>query len=233
MNRRFLDTFVPVAMVLVGLLSVIGCGDNGSNPVTSGIPTGVWFNEESFSLGGTQLQRKSYLTLGSQAEGTLVDTIFALQGGEWTVDSVVVTDLRFGPVGDGYQRTFEIHNAETVTPDTVLRYWFLFRRGDSLFHYIGMRFLGQNTGLVGEWHNDESDTLLLDGCSRLAFDKDSVRITDRCGSVDSVITSYAYRADRDTLTITGRQLYGTRFEVVPGWSLYLTTRATGGYRILK
>lgn len=233
MNRRFLDMLALAALILAGAISAVGCSDSGSNPVTSGIPAGVWFNEESFTLGGTQLQRKSYLTVSSQSEGVLTDTIFALRNGEWKVDSVVATDLRFNPVGDGYQRTLEIYNAATVAPDTVLRYWFLFRRGDSLFHYVGMRFVGQNPGLVGEWHNDENDILLLNGCSRLTFGMDSVAITDRCEAADSVRTSYLYQTNKDTLTITGRQLYGTRFEVVPGWSLYLTTRATGGYRIVR
>ncbi len=234
MTGSFKRGFIGSALLLpVLLLLFAGCDDSGTTPISPGPPSGSWLNVQTYTIGGTEMRRTSNLTILSQTEGSLIDTVFGLVSGEWTVDSVIRVDLRFNPVGDGYQRTYEIHMVPGSAPDTTLRYWYLFRRGDSLVHYIGMRFLGANAGLTGEWRNDPADTAFLGLCHALKFTDNSVVILDDCGTPFSEGPMYDYEVDRDTLKISGRQLYGARFEVVPGWSLYLTARPSVGYRKIK
>jgi hypothetical protein len=45
---------------------------------------------------------------------------------------------------------------------------------------------------------------------------------------------YLYDADRTTLTIHGLPLaLGSRYEIVPGWSLYLTSQASHGFAVRR
>lgn len=226
--------FFGLAATMVGLVAAAmlhGCGDDQPvAPIAPPIPVGSWGSDQNFSVGGVERMRHSRLELTSQTTGTVTDSLFTRQGAGWQFDSVEIRQLQFQGVADGYQRTLEIRQPGQTTPDTTLSYRYFFRRGDSLFYYVGMRFAGANAGLQGVWSNDPADTTMLGGCLQLAFASDSVAIGS-CAA--SAATAYSYHTTHDTLIVNGRPLYGTRYEVVPGWSLYITSRATGGYRIVK
>lgn len=229
MHRLF---WLAVAMVGLAAVPMLhGCGDDQPvAPIAPPIPVGRWSSEQSFSIGGVERMLRSRLYLSSQTTGTVTDSLFTRQGLGWQFDSVAILELRFQGVADGYQRTLEIRTPNGTTADTTLSYRYFLRRGDSLFYYVGMRFAGANAGLKGVWNNDPADTMLLGGCLQLAFASDSVAISS---CAESAAITYAYRTSNDTLIVNGRPLYGTRYEVVPGWSLYITGRATGGYQIVK
>lgn len=220
-------------VMLLAVFMLHGCGDDQPvAPIAPGIPVGVWASDQHFSIGGVERMRRSRLELTSQTTGTLTDSLFTRQGIDWGFDSLAILQLKFQGVADGYQRALEIREFNGIPADTTLSYWYLFRRGDSLFHYIGMRFAGVNPGLQGSWSNDPADTTMLGGCLQLAFTSDSVSISN-CTTSPTTRLTYPYHANRDTLIVNGRPLYGTRYEIVPGWSLYITGRATGGYQLVK
>ncbi|MBX7215771.1 MAG: hypothetical protein K1X90_02300 [Candidatus Kapabacteria bacterium] len=229
--RWFIVGAMLAALIAVPML-LPGCGDDTVAPIAPAIPVGSWISDQQFTLGGAHRMLRTRLDIRSQTSATRTDSLFTRQGSDWMFDSLTVADLQFQGVADGYQRTLEIWHPAGAPADTTLSYWYLFRRGDSLFHYVGMRFAGGNPGLQGVWSNEPADTALLGGCLRLVFSADSVAISD-CAENLATRSVHSYHANRDTLVIAGRSWYGTRYEVVPGWSLYVTGRATGGYRLVE
>jgi hypothetical protein len=155
-------------------------------------------------------------------------TVF--RNGTWEIDSTAIATLRFQSIGDGYQRAVEVHNAGTADADSLVRYWYFFKRGDSLHYYVGMRFLGNNPGLVGTWRTDERDSALLKGTTWLNFYADSVDINLRSDLLGDIDRTYSYHTEQNILVVDGiGDFYGDRFEVVPGSSLYISSRLSEGF----
>lgn len=219
--------------LLAGVALIAGC-DGGTEPNSSGIPIGIYTNVEQSTQGGFETRHVRTILLPTQTGGHLYDTIFTMRNGAWQIDSIAETELRFQLVGDGYQRTVEIRRDSSAPADSSIAYWYFFRRGDSLYHYTGQRLLGNNVGIVGGWESDPRDTAFTHRYYALRFTNDSVRVTYKDHPVGDLSGTYHYKADRNILTIDGLPLaLGSRYEVVPGWSLYLTTQAIRGYGVRK
>lgn len=220
------------AVILLGLL-LIGC-EGGTEPNSPSIPIGLYRHAEQSTQGGVETKRVRTILLPSQLEGHIYDTLYTLHNGSWEADSTAEIELHFQLVGDGYQRTTEVHRGEGMTADTTIGYWYFFRRGDSLYYYMGHRLLGTNAGIVGSWESDPRDTAATRRYYALNFTRDSVSITYKARQVGDLTGIYRYQTDRNKITIAGLPFsLGSRYEVVPGWSLYLTSEATVGYEVVK
>jgi hypothetical protein len=186
------------------------------------------------SVGGLARLSRSYITLGSPKGDSIVDSTWVQNGSEWRLDTIRQLRFEFYPVGDGYDRAVEVHKVGGETVDTTLHYWYFFTRGDTLFHYVGMRFLGNNSGLKGTWVTEAKDAAYLNGYCSLSFDGDSVTIQQGSGSSGGVTGVYSYSTNRDTIHIdTDTFAYGDRYELLPGIHLYITSRATSPYVAVK
>jgi hypothetical protein len=228
-QSRFVgSSFLSWCLLPVILAAVAGGCDSSPQFSQSGVLSGNWIYSRFDTAAGVAFRRASLLQL-SDTVGMKYDTTFEQLGVGWGIDSTTMTRLEFQGVGDGYQRAREIRQTET-TIDTTVRYWYFFKRGDSLFYYVGMRYLGGSSGLVGTWKNEDRDSADVGGMTTLDFAGDNmVAIRVKSGTQVQNETR-AYRTKGDTLTFDGLPTpYGDRYEVVPGFALYITTRATGGY----
>jgi hypothetical protein len=222
--------FHTLAALAAAAVLLAGC-EGGTEPNSSGIPIGIYTNVEQGVQGGLETRHVRTILIPTQTGGHLYDTIFTMRNGAWEMDSTAETELRFQLVGDGYQRTVEIRRDSSAPADSSIAYWYFFRRGDSLYHYTGQRLLGNNVGIVGSWESDPRDTAFTHRYYALRFTADSVSVTYKDHPVGDLSGIYPYKAVGSTLTIQGLPLtLGSRYEVVPGWSLYLTTQATRGYK---
>lgn len=212
-------------LFLIPLLLLGGCSSNPSGPGTNfTVPLGRWLQVRTFSDLSYQHQVRSSLDLLSYTGGTLRDSSFVWNGTDWTLDSVSTIAITFESVGDGYQRTREVGPSIT---DTTVRYWYFFKRGDSLYYYRGMRFLGTNVGLEGRWSSDTLDRSL--GGAAYALDFQQGHLDYSASGVSSPLT---YTVSGDTLHVDGGAFpFGDRYELFPGWSLYVTNHITGGYAL--
>jgi len=218
---------------LLLLILLVGC-EGGTEPNSSSIPIGLYSHTEHSTQGGLETKWARTILLPSQLEGHIYDTLFTMRNGSWEIDSTLETGLHFQLVGDGYQRTTEVHRVVGLPVDTTIGYWYFFRRGDSLYFYTGHRFIGNNAGIVGSWESDPRDTAAMHRYYALNFTRDSVSITYKARQVGDLTGIYRYQADRNKITIAGLPFsLGSRYEVVPGWSLYLTSEATHGYGVVK
>jgi hypothetical protein len=221
--------YIPPALLLMTLLLLAGCGDNAAQFVSIGVPRGTWVYSRLDTQGGEERRHTRTLTLDDTL-GTLDDTLLTRRSSvSWSIDSVSRTTMSFQSIGDGYQRTVEIRSGGSTLPDTSIRYYYFFKRGDSLSYYAGMRFVGSGARLLDTWKSDERDTLLLGESIGLSFRSDSVSVTRRPMLHAGSDTVLPYRTKGDTLTIDGFTTFGDRYEVIPGWSLYITTHASPGY----
>jgi hypothetical protein len=218
--------------ILLACVAILAGCDAGTEPNSTGIPIGLYTNVELSVQGGLDTRHVRTILLPTQTVGHLYDTIYTLRDGAWQADSIAETELHFQLVGDGYQRTIEVHRSASAPADSSIAYWYFFRRGDSLYHYTGQRLLGPNVGIVGNWESDPRDTAFTGRYYALRFTKDSVAVTYKAHPVGDLSGMYRYQVDRNTIAIQGLPLsLGSRYEVVPGWSLYLTTQATRGYKV--
>jgi hypothetical protein len=219
-------TRLPILLLLA--VMAFGCGDTSTQFVSFAIPRGQWRLEKLDSGSGIEQRHVRNFTL-SDTLGVLTDTFAINNNGLWEVDSTAITRLVLQSIGDGYQRAIEIRNADTPDPDSLVRYWYFFKRNDSLYYYTGMRFLGNNSGLKGTWRTDERDSALLRETTWLNFYDDSLVVSHRSSILGNTDRSYTYHALNNALTIDGiDNFYGGRYEVVPGWSLYITSQAGEG-----
>lgn len=211
--------------LFVGCMFVMvfaGC-ENSTGPVSYPIPYGSYWREEF--VGGERHTRSIVLT--TFQEGDIFDTVFTEVGGSWRIDSTTHTRLTYQQLSDGYLRTIE---KVVGAQDSMLRYWYFFRRSDSLFYYVGDRLPGSNVSLEGRWASDVRDTALTGRDYSLLFGADSVEIRGRYSDAGIVSGMFAYSAQGSNLSVSGPPAgLGPRYEVVPGMALYLTTRATGGF----
>jgi hypothetical protein len=218
---------IPILLLLLAIMAS-GCGDTSTQFVSYAIPRGQWRLEKLDTGSGVQQRHMRNFTL-SDTLGVLTDTFAIRNNGLWEVDSTAITRLVFLSIGDGYQRAIEIHHADAPDPDSLVRYWYFFKRNDSLYSYTGMRFLGNNPGLKGSWSTDRQDSTLLGEMTWLNFFADSVTINHRSTLLGNSDSSFGYHINLDTLSIDRvGTFYGDRFEVVPGFALYITTHAGEG-----
>lgn len=202
--------------------------DQAVDAVGTSIPIGVWRRETIVNQGGVDRKSVRRVSLRSQSDGRFFDTLYTMSGTTWVVDSVWETGLTFQGVGDGYQRAVEII-AGMGSSDTSLSYWYFFQRNDSLYFYGGMRYLGSNPGIVGNWSSDPNDTAITRRYYTFKFGADSLDVTNSSGS-GTPSGRYGYQLSGSTLTVTGAVLdFVNRYEVVPGGGLYLTTPLSPGY----
>lgn len=213
-----IDRSVGVVL-LVGMLvlGAFGCADD--NPVSTTAPRGTWVFEDSID-GGTRLHR-SYLRLDPLTGGSLIDTVFRLDGAALLVDSIHTMTMSLSVVGDGYQRALEVADSGA---DTVLRYWFFVRGENTLRFRRGMRFEGTAALLPGSWRVSDADRQLLDEWCDYDFDETNVTVEHHRSGGGPRQSTHAYRRRGDTLTVDGAPCnWGGRFEVVPTSALYLTS----------
>jgi hypothetical protein len=230
MNVNTINPFASVVAALSMILFAAGC-QSGTEPSSSGIPIGLYASESTATRGGVETRQVRTILLPSQLEGRIYDTLFTLRNGVWQADTMAETELHFQLVGDGYQRTVEVHHTMTAPADSSIGYWYFFRRGDSLYYYTGQRLLGNSPGLVGSWESDARDTAFSHRYYALHFTHDSVGVTYKAHPVGDLSGMYTYQAAGNSLTIQGLPLsLGSRYEIVPGWSLYLTSQATHGFK---
>jgi hypothetical protein len=218
---------IPILLLLLAIMAS-GCGDTSTQFVSYAIPRGQWRLEKLDTGSGIEQRHVRNFTL-SDTLGVLTDTFAINNNGTWEVDSTAITRLVLQSIGDGYQRVIEIRNADAPDPDSLVRYWYFFKHNDSLYYYTGMRFLGNNSGLKGTWRTDDRDSVLLRETTWLNFYDDSLVISRRSGILGNADGSYSYQAHNNALTINSLDnFYGNRYEVVPGWSLYITSQAGEG-----
>lgn len=215
-------------LLLAPALFFVAC-ESATGPVSFDIPLGRYARVEETILGGVHQRRVRSILLTSQQTGWVYDSLWTDRGTGLTLDSTTETTLRFQLTGDGYQRTLEVRSSGTEV-DSAYRYWFFFKRNDSLYYYLGDRLLGHGGTLVGRWESDVRDSALNGGRYAMTFAADSVTITGNYGGSGAINGVYGYHADGRTLTIGGVPMgLPTRYEVVPALALYLTTSATGGF----
>jgi hypothetical protein len=208
------------------MLVVLGCSGDpvATDPADQIMPLGTWSRTQAYADGGGDRRLVSTVIISSQTTGILRDSFFVRGTDAWTFDSLAEVDLRFSSVGDGYLHTTEVDRRHS---DTTVRYWYFFKRGDSLYYYRGMRFLGRNVGLDGIWGSDVSDSLIDGRSYSLAFSHGELTYGS-VGDGVSATVKYGYSVAGDTLSLHGGALpFGDRYEVFPGWSLYITNHAFG------
>jgi hypothetical protein len=220
-------SYLPLMGLIVVLgLFASGC-DTATGPVHSAIPLGYYRHEETLD----ETRRARVFELRSQETGYIRDTVWTQGSGGWKVDTAWSTELRFQLVGDGYFRTIERRSSGGILADSTVSYWYFFLRGDTLHYYNGVRLLGKSLGLTGKWESDPRDTLPTGSFLSFDFNADSVTMVERnVVTGDHESDTYAYDAEGDRLTIkVGNEELEARYEVVPGWSLYITNDTSAKY----
>lgn len=218
---------------LLLLLAIAGCSETptsvSSNPL---VPLGRWSLVRTYQASGGSgpSQIRSRLDLTSQTTGRMRDSVFVEDAGGWSLVSVSDVTLQFESVGDGYLRTLEINREKG---DTLLRYWYFFRRGGRLFYYRGMRFLGANAALAGSWSTDAADMEISGSRYFLSF-ADGHATWSVQGNNALPEETHPYVVSGDTIRFPGVAFaFGDRYEVFPGWSLYITNHVPeDGYSLL-
>lgn len=215
-------------ILLAPALLLVAC-ESASGPVSFDIPMGRYARVEETILGGVHERRVRSIFLTSQQTGWVYDSLWTDRGAGLVLDSTTEIALHFQLAGDGYQRTLEVRRTGTEI-DSAYRYWFFFKRNDSLYYYLGDRLLGHGGTLLGEWESDARDSALNGGRYAMSFTADSVTITGNHAGSGAINGVYVYHAEGRTLTVIGIPInLPTRYEVVPALALYLTTPATGGF----
>ncbi|MGE3801989.1 MAG: hypothetical protein AB7H80_13290 [Candidatus Kapaibacterium sp.] len=225
MNRIYRRTLL-LSLLALAAFSLISC-DGNSGPISEPIPQGLFVRIAPLD-NGRELQSTLQLERDS---AFITDTIYSFPAGVRTIDSIHSVQLELNPAGDGYYRTVEEHLASgSDIVSNVLRYWYFFQRNDSLFYYRGIRLRGNNTGIVGGWRLSTADSAYIGTSYNYVFTEDSVAITES-SKIGVLSTSYAYSLDGSQLSIHGLPSppFGSRFEIIPGLALYLTTKADIGY----
>ncbi len=229
MNSMHHTRTIPFSLLFVSALlafGLIACDGNNA-PISEPIPQGL-FTRTAQADGGRELRSSILLERDS---AFITDTVYTFPSGIRTVDSVHSVELELNPAGDGYYRAVEEHLASgSDVTENILRYWYFFQRGDSLFFYRGIRLRGNYTGIEGGWRLSSADSAYIGKSYTYVFTKDSVTITQSSNTGVQSLT-YSYGLNRDTLRINGGQIprFGDRFELIPGLALYLTTHADTGY----
>ena len=226
------QNYIVRSTLLYGLtslvvLSLISCDGNNA-PISTPIPQGVFTRTMALD-GGRELRSMIQLELDS---AFITDTVYSFPGGVTTVDSTHSVHLELNPAGDGYFRAVEEHLATgSDVTENILRYWFFFERGNSLFFYRGIRLRGNNNSIMGSWRLSSADSSYIGTSYTYLFSDDSVTITHNSGT-GAVHSTHAYTLTSDTLLIADNSLspFGTRFEIIPGLALYITTHEDLGYQ---
>ncbi len=218
-----------LSALLLALLSA-GCGDSVQPGSAIFSPAGKWrYTATDPLLGTTTRSQLAFDAL--TGSGTIVDTITSTAGGD---DSIVSYRFRYTTVNEGYQRMILIRGDSTAPADTSLGYWYFYRRGDTLLYYTGMRFVGNGVGLEGVWESAGADVGLTGEHCRLEFSEQSVKILHTQTGGTGTTRTLPYTALGDSLGTPGDPcIAGDRYEINPGFALYITTRATRRYLPLR
>jgi len=224
-----------LASVALLALSLFGACDGSTDPGEStSLPYGRYLYKELVQQGAVTRELRSAIELRSADNARIYDTIYRVTNGELSIDSVFETELHLGSGGAGYQRAVEIHKVLGAPVDTTLHYWYFFRRGDSLFYYKGDRFTGGNIGLTGKWMSDPKDSAVVGWRTDIDFRASDVeirRVPVDGGQSESV---FPYTESKNTIAIQGDSPFaGDRYQIVPGWALFITTHAAKGYVIAR
>jgi hypothetical protein len=222
------NLFLFPLLLFVLVLSLTGC-DSGVEPDDTSIPVGLYLYSDQSPQGDVTLERHYSVILFSESEGLLTDTTYIIRDGQRTLDSIRETELSFANGGAGYRRAIEIEKIGGVPVDTTVHYWRFVRRGDSLFCYVGDRFTGFNIGLEGSWWSEPDDSAAAGWRTDLDFTGDSLRVR-HVPDVGPGTGRFAYAEDHNILTLDKTSPFrGDRYQIIPGWALYITTRGTQGY----
>ena len=218
---------------LLFILLLLGGCDSGVEPVDTSIPVGLYLCVDQSPQGDVTLERRSSILLMSENGGLLRDTTYLIVNGQRTLDSIRETELSFANGGAGYRRAIEIHKIGGVPVDTTVHYWRFLRQGDSLIYYMGDRFTGYNIGLEGSWWSEPDDSAAIGWRTDLDFTADSLRIR-HIPDIGGGTGHFAYKGERNVLTLDRRSPFeGDRYQIIPGWALYITTRGTQGYTLVR
>ena len=214
-----------LSLVLVALL-LSSCQEE-AGPIGDVIPQGEWTRTLALQ-GGKEKRSRIFLQRDS---AFIADTIVSFAGGVPAVDSVHSIELELAVAGDGYFRGVEHHSvggSDVISQE--LRYWYFYIKNDSLYFYRGMRLLGNRISLPGTWSMSSADSAFLGASYVYTFTNDQVTIT-RLAPGGTEANTYPYSAARDSLRISGSPLPfpGSRFEIVPGLALYITSHRETGY----
>lgn len=219
-----------VSLLLLSILLLAGC-DSGVEPVDTSIPVGLYLSIDRSPQGDVTLERRSSILLLSETEGLLSDTTYIITNGERTLDSIRETELSFANGGAGYRRAIEIQKIGGVPIDTTVHYWRFVRQGDSLIFYMGDRFTGFNIGLEGSWWSEPDDSAVAGWRTDLDFTNDSLRVR-HIPDIGGGTEYFVYKGEHNVLTLDKPSPFeGDRYQIIPGWALYITTRGTQGYTL--
>lgn len=212
--------------VIASSLLVSAC-DGGSGPASETMPQGEWLRTTTMA-GGKEHHSRILLQRDS---AFIADTVFSVAGGSAVVDSIHSIELELAVAGDGYYRAVEEHveGGSDITAQE-LHYWYFYTKNDSLYFYRGMRLRGKQITLPGSWNVSAADSAFLGESYTYTFTDDEVTIAHLSPSGTDTHT-YPYRSTRDSLIIEGSALpfAGSRFEIVPGLALYITSHREAGY----
>lgn len=216
-----------LALPLIGLSLLLASCDSGSDPIPDSTPQGEW--RRTLNLPDGREHRSTIFLRRDSA--FIADTIVSFPNGVETIDSTHATELELTVAGDGYYRAVESHTdggSDIVTRE--LRYWYFYSKNDSLYFYRGMRLRGKGLSLPGNWNLSAADSAFLGESYAFSFTDAQVTVT-RLSPAGIETYTYPYSTTRDSLTIVGDVVphYGTRFEIVPGLALYITSHRETGY----
>ncbi|MBS1912950.1 MAG: hypothetical protein JST22_13270 [Bacteroidetes bacterium] len=230
MKCNLLKRLTAGLLLLLVAFAIPGC-DSPTGQVGESIPLGRYWREDIGSSSGIQTRHARAFTLTSETLASIADTFATMRAGSWQVDSTWRTQLYFTLAAGSYRRATEIRSTAAAS-DTNVHYWYFFKRNDSLSYYAGDFLAGSNAGLVGTWSIDPGDTVVGSRSYSVTFTADSMKLTGRHPLMNP--GTYPYRTEKNILYIDGLPApLGPRYDLIPGFALFVTSSGADTYVRLK